>query len=78
MITRSEIEATVWLNNSPLPNEICRANPELTRYGFYRRLNDGRFEFVSFCRPNAKEWIAIHKDDLERLLNKLRESENKK
>lgn len=72
-ISRSEIEAAVWLNNAPLPQDVCRGPAK--DYGFYRRLNDGRLEFVSFCRPEAKNWIAIHKDDLQKILDRLSENQ---
>lgn len=69
-IRRAEIEATLWLNNSPIPDELCSRDPELQKYGFYRRLNSGQLEFISLCSPKAREWISIHKDDLERILNR--------
>ncbi len=68
-LKRSEIEASIWLNNAPLPDSVC-VIPENTHYGFYRRLNDGRFEFVSFCDARAHDWLAIHKDEFQRLLEK--------
>ncbi len=68
-VTRRQVQAAIWLNNAPLPADLCRDVPELSRYGFYRRLNDGRLEFVSWCKEEAGQWFAIHKDDLERLLN---------
>lgn len=65
--TKKKIRSSVWLNNSPLPAQICTT--EAKDYGFYRRLNQGGFEFVSFCNPVAPEWIAIHYRDLEEILN---------
>lgn len=73
-ITRKEIEATVWRNNAPIPAAICAATPELHDYGFYRQLNDGGFEFVSFCAPEASQWLAIHESELKRILDRLDES----
>ena len=67
---RSEINATLWLNNAPIPKEICEANKELYNYGLYRRLNDNSLEFVSFCSLLASRWISIHSDDLAKLLDK--------
>lgn len=62
---RRKIEAAIWLNNSPLPESICLNE---SQYGFYRRLNSGKFEFVSFCKEEAKRFVAIHEKDLEKLL----------
>ena len=74
---REEIDATIWLNNSPLPATICEREPELKNYGFYRRLNSGQLEFMSFCRPCtegvkdcAKFWLGIRDDDFNRLMDK--------
>lgn len=75
--SREEINATTWLNNTPLPAELCEANPELKRYGFYRRLNSGKLEFMSYCKPCtdgakdcAKNFIAIHENDFQKMLDK--------
>jgi hypothetical protein len=69
-ITRQEVRAYTWLNNG-LPADLCEREPRLQDHGFYRRLNDGRLEFISFCQPNAKDWIGIHRQDFEDVLDKL-------
>jgi hypothetical protein len=63
------LNAAIWLNNGPLPESVC-ADPHNKLYGFYRRLNDGNFEFVSFCNPKANEWVSMHKDDFARLIDR--------
>lgn len=68
-VTRKEIEAYAWLNNTPLPPELCEREPTLKRYGFYRRLNDGHLEFITFCNPLARDWVAISKRDMKNLLD---------
>lgn len=70
-VTRSEVEATVWLNNLPLPKEICDASPELKLRGFYRLLNDGKYEIVSVCNPSITEFVEMPKDDFNRILDAL-------
>jgi len=45
--------------------------PSLWDYGFYRRLNTGQLEFISFCDPRAADWIAVHKADLKKILDEL-------
>lgn len=67
-VTRSEIKAALWLNNG-MDAGLCAREPALRNYGFYRRLNDGKLEFISYCNPVAREFFAIHKKDLEELLN---------
>ena len=69
-ISRGQVRATVWLNNG-LPDGICDREPVLWDYGFYRKLKDGKFEFMSFCDPRAKDWVSIYKDDFERILDGL-------
>lgn len=76
-LTRQQVRAYTWLNNSPLPADLCEKNPELQNYGFYRRLKDGKLEFVSFCQPCeppkacAADFISIYKVDFENVLDKL-------
>jgi hypothetical protein len=68
-ITRQEISAAIWLNNG-LPSELCQKEPELRNYGFYRKLNSGKIEFISFCSARANEWLSMHQGDYNRLLEK--------
>lgn len=72
-LTRREIEATVWLNNAPIPSSECTA--AIAKRGFYRKLDSGKVEFVSFCSPEARQWLAIHKDDLQRILDSIAEGQ---
>lgn len=73
-MSRQQVEATAWLNNgfSPL---ICGANadanPEAWLYGFYRRLDSGKLEFVPFCDQQSKRWISIRDDDFKKILDGL-------
>lgn len=73
-ISRKEIIASLFLNNGMSP-EMCgkdkasSPNPVLWDYGFYRRLNAGGFEFISFCDSRSMEWVAVNKRDLENILN---------
>jgi hypothetical protein len=75
-VTRNRINAYLWLNNSPVPQEICDREPTLKDYGIYRRLNDGNFEFISICNIKMKNFLAMHKDDLSRILNETQEMPN--
>lgn len=68
-MSRKQIRAAIWLNNAPIPQELCEREPEIAFYGFYRRINTGEIEFVSFCNPEAADWLAMHKDDFADLLN---------
>jgi len=62
--------ATTWLNNG-LPADVCAREPSLQNYGFYRKLNTGNYEFISFCDPKSQEWIAVYQDDFYKILNAL-------
>jgi hypothetical protein len=67
-ITKSRIDAAIWLNNAPLPKEICEANPDLYKRGFYRRLDSGKLEFISFCNPLARRWVSAFDEDFQKIL----------
>lgn len=75
-LSRREIQAAIWLNNTPIPKEICEQVEDLKLYGFYRRLDSGKLEFMSFCNKEARNFIGMHKDDFERLLNSTIPEEN--
>jgi acid phosphatase class B len=66
-VSRKKIEAAIWLNNFP-PKELCERNPELHQYGFYRKLNNGKLEFVSICKEEAKKYLTMYKDDLDEIM----------
>jgi hypothetical protein len=59
----------LWLNNTPIPQDICEREPILKDYGLYRRLSTGNFEFISFCDSKVNQFYSMNKDDLARLLN---------
>lgn len=69
-VSRDEVEATVWLHNR-VPSELCEQHPSLKSYGIYRRLDQGGFEFVSWCDQKSSEWLLLHKDDFKRFLDEL-------
>ena len=71
------MRAATWLNNTEALTELCFKVPELKDYGFYRKLNDGKIEFISFCDPNAAHMISIIDKDFEDILNKLLPKEKK-
>jgi hypothetical protein len=68
-ISPRKIKAALWINNLPVPEEVCKESPELKDYGIYRRLNDGSFEFVSVCDKVITEFFCMHKDALKGILN---------
>lgn len=68
-VTREEIRAHIWLNNA-LPADLCVSEPRLRDYGFYRRLDSGKLEFLSFCSPEALKMLAIIDSEYEELLDK--------
>lgn len=68
-VSRKKIEAAVWATNAPIPQEICLREPEVAQYGFYRRLNNGQLEFVSWCSEQAAYYVTMYSDDFERVMN---------
>jgi hypothetical protein len=49
---------------------VCEREPVLKDHGFYRRLDGGKFEFISFCDPESKHWLSMYDRDFENLLDK--------
>jgi hypothetical protein len=76
-VTRERVNAYLWLNNTPVPPEICEREPLLKDYGIFRRLNTGGFEFISFCDPKVNQFYSMNKDDLARILNGTKKVPNK-
>lgn len=64
--SKKEIQASIWLNDSLV--DVCEQYPGVERYGFYRQLNNGTQEFISYCNPLAKEMLGMHKSDFERFV----------
>ncbi len=67
-IAREKIDAAIWLNNGS-PTEICAREQDLLNHGFYRKLNSGKFEFISFCDPKSLDWISMHEKDFNKLMD---------
>ena len=69
-VTKKEIEAALWLNTG-LPKDVCEEHAEtLKRFGAYRKLDDGTYQIVSYCKKEIKDFYSIQKDDLKRLIDK--------
>lgn len=68
-ISRKQIEAAAWLNNFEAIQTLCQQYPEIRDYGFYRKLNDGNFQFLSVCEENAKRMISITDSDMKDILD---------
>lgn len=70
-VTKKEIQAAIWLNNGPLPESICESIPEIKLYGFYRKLDNGKYEFLSYCSQISPEMISMTADDMNKFLDEL-------
>jgi len=69
-VTREQIQATIWLNNfNDSIQPICARDPELKNYGFYRKLNTGKIEFVSVCSLQAVHFVALPEKDFNNILD---------
>lgn len=69
---RKEIEATIWMNNTNAKEfkAICQREKGLWRIVFYRVLDSGQVEFLSFCNENSAMYFAISGKDFKDLLDK--------
>ena len=47
-VNRAQIKAEIWLQ-SGLPADLCERVPELKKYGQYRELDTGKYEFLGYC-----------------------------
>lgn len=75
-VTKKQIQAAIWLNNGPLPPQICESNVELKQYGFYRKLDDGRLEFIPYCSEISSRMISMTEEDMNKFLDELPEGSN--
>lgn len=67
--TRSQVNALVWLDNFPLPPELCARHPDIQAYGFYRRLDDGNLEFFSICNQSVPKMVSMKDAEYQALLD---------
>jgi hypothetical protein len=80
-LTRQQIQAKAWLNNTGEPmDSLCHSTPELWNFGFYRRINDKDcpkgvappcYEFLSFCDKRAEHMVAYTEEDIQKILDAL-------
>lgn len=68
-LTKEKIDAVLWNNTIAIPKELCDQNPELKKHGIYRKLNDGKYEFVSWCNENINLYLSVLGDDLNKLID---------
>lgn len=69
-VTRKQIEAATWVNNfHVIPAELCYPGAALHRVGFFRRLDDGRFQLVSVCAAQASKMLSVTAADYQKLLD---------
>lgn len=67
-MTRQEIKAHLWENNG-LPADLCASEPRLQDHGFFRRLDSGQYELLSFCKPEARGMQSVTKESLKEILD---------
>lgn len=69
-VTRKQIDAATWVNNfNAIPNEACYPGNALYRVGFFRRLDDGKFQFVSICSDTANKMLSATAEDYKKLID---------
>ena len=68
-LTRAEIDAITFHNNGPLPEHLCNTYPELWDYGFYRTIDSGGFEFLSWCNGNVTDYLTFKESDVNELID---------
>lgn len=70
-LTRAKVQALVWLNNSGSPEflALCEQTPALKDFGFYRKLDNGQLDFISFCKPAAQQMLTMTEQDFNNLMD---------
>lgn len=69
-VTRKQIETATWLNNfNAIPDEACYPGKALYRVGFFRRLDDGKFQFVSICSDTGNKMLSATAEDYKKLID---------
>lgn len=64
-----------------MPPDLCAAQPALSRYGIYRKLDSGKTEFISYCtqlpdangvyHPAVQGYTSINTQKLLSVLDEL-------
>lgn len=71
-VTKAQVDALIWLNNlEALQKDVCPTHPELNDYGFYRKLDSGKLEFISVCNANAPGLFSMTSSDYSNLMKGL-------
>jgi len=65
-INRKEVLAEVWLE-SGIPAENC--TPKVAKSGVYRKLNNGKYEFISYCNPAITNSVRFNATKFYEVLN---------
>lgn len=58
--------AEVWLE-SGIPSSLC--TKDVAKSGVYRKLNDGTYEFISYCDKNILNSVRFNGDKFYQVLN---------
>lgn len=70
--SQTKIDAAIWTNNFAIPKHICVANPELSLFGFSRKVTiDGqqKEELISICKKEAGQFLEMTKEDYQKLID---------
>ena len=78
--SRAEIDAEIWLNSGITP-DVCAKYPELKQFGIYRKLDTGKYEFISYCTtvPDAngnqvnavQQYLSVNAQKFNKFLDEL-------
>lgn len=69
--TRQKIDGLEIYLFDKIDTDICNREPRLKKLGIFRRVNDKQEKFLSFCKPEVKEFMAISSKDGEVIFNLL-------
>jgi hypothetical protein len=70
-VTKAQVDAVIYLNNTNAIADLCTKDQDVHNFGFYRKLNSGQFEFISFCDSASNTMLSMTKDDYEKIMQGL-------
>ena len=65
-LNRKEVLSEVWLE-SGIPAAIC--TPEVAKSGVYRKLNNGKYEFISYCNKAILDSVRFNGTKFQQVLD---------
>lgn len=67
--TRKKIDGIELYLIDKIDIRVCEREPSLKKLGIFRKVNDDKEIFISFCKPEIENFISVDAKDMEVILN---------